>query len=101
MPTGPARFELYALGSDRLYVNLGFRDVIRDRNRGLPDGYHKRLVEQKVAGLGGIKSLDSDPYFREAEFRDVYNKPLYDALKARYDPSGALKDLSRKCILRE
>jgi hypothetical protein len=99
VPTGPARFELYAVGPDRLYVNFGFWDVIRDR--GLPDGYHKRLVEQKVAELSGIKSLDSDSYFREAEFRDVYNKPLYDALKARYDPSAALKDLSRKCILRE
>jgi len=96
-----ARFDLYPADPDRLYVNFGFWDVIRDRNRGLPDGYYNRLVEQKVKELGGIKSLYSDSYFSEAEFWSVYNKPRYDALKARYDPGGALKDLYRKCVLRE
>ena len=96
-----AHFDLYPADPDKLYVNFGFWDVIRDRNKALPDGHYNRLVEGKVRDLGGIKSLYSDSYFSEQEFWSIYNKPVYDALKAKYDSSHALKDLYRKCVLRE
>jgi len=103
-PTRPydrnARFELYRMDPDTLYVNFGFWDAIRGRRK-LPPGYYNRQVEERVIELGGMKSLYSDSYFTPQEFWRLYNKPAYDALKARYDPGGKLKDLYRKCVLRE
>jgi FAD/FMN-containing dehydrogenase len=95
-----AHFDLYPVDPDKLYVNFGFWDVIRHRDKQLPDGHYNRLVETKVTELGGIKSLYSDSYYSEQEFWNLYNKPAYDALKARYDPHGAFNDLFHKCVLR-
>jgi FAD/FMN-containing dehydrogenase len=85
---------------DTLYVNFGFWDVIRGRER-LPEGYYNRRLEHKVAELGGMKSLYSDSYFTADEFWRIYNKPAYDALKAKYDPDGTLSDLFAKCVERK
>jgi FAD/FMN-containing dehydrogenase len=95
-----ARFDLYRMEPDRLYVNFGFWDVIRSRHP-QPAGHYNRLVERKVMELGGMKSLYSDSYFTPEEFWRLYNKPAYDALKEKYDPDGRLRDLYRKCVLRE
>ena len=54
----------------------------------------------KSRDLGGIKSLYSDSYFPREEFWAIYDRPAYDALKARYDPHGRLGDLYDKCVLR-
>ena len=51
---------------------------------------------RELAELGGIKSLYSDSYFTSEEFWEVYNKPAYDKLKAKYDPKDRLSDLYRK-----
>jgi FAD/FMN-containing dehydrogenase len=95
-----ARFDLYRLDPDKLYVNFGFWDVIRGR-RQLPPGYYNRQIEEKVMAFGGMKSLYSDSYFTPEQFWRLYNKPAYDRLKAKYDPQGVLKDLYRKCVLKE
>ena len=50
---------------------------------------------------GGIKSLYSDSYYTKEQFWQIYNKPVYDKLKKKYDAKGALKDLFAKCVLRE
>jgi FAD/FMN-containing dehydrogenase len=92
-------FVLYRYDPGRTLVNFGFWDVVRDREE-RPAGYYNRKVEQKVAELGGIKSLYSDSYYPEDEFWRIYNKPAYDALKRRYDPQGRFKDLYQKCVLR-
>jgi len=94
------QFDLYPLDPDVLYVNFGFWDVISSREP-MPDGYHNRLIEEKVRDLGGMKSLYSDVYYPEDEFWEIYNKPAYDALKARYDPEGRFKDLYRKTVLKQ
>ena len=103
-PTRPhdrtARYPLYPMDPDRLYVNFGFWDAIRGREK-LPPGHYNRQVEQQVIALGGMKSLYSDSYFTPEEFWRIYNQPAYDRLKAQYDPDGVLKDLYRKCVLRE
>jgi FAD/FMN-containing dehydrogenase len=82
-----------------LYVNFGFWDVVQDPVRREP-GHYNRKIERKVAELGGVKSLYSDSYYPEEEFWRLYNKPAYDALKARYDPKGRFRNLYEKCVLR-
>jgi len=94
------RFDLYGLAPGKLYVNFGFWDVIKGRERH-PEGYYNRLVERKVMELGGMKSLYSDSYFTPEEFWGMYNKPVYDGLKQKYDRQGRLKDLYAKCVRRE
>jgi len=93
------RFTLYPMDPDTLYVNFGFWDVVR-RRQPFPPGHHNRLVEAKVAELGGIKSLYSESYYDEATFWRIYDGAAYRALKAKYDPQGRLKDLYQKCVLR-
>ncbi|HEX7271724.1 MAG TPA: FAD-binding oxidoreductase [Casimicrobiaceae bacterium] len=92
-----ARFPLYPLREDTLYVNFGFWDVVHDR-RGQPDGFYNRAIERKVTELGGIKSLYSDSYFAEEEFWSIYDRETYLALKRRYDPKGALPGLYDKVV---
>jgi len=95
-----AEFPLYPMDHDRRYINFGHWDVVRSR-AARPEGYYNRLVEEKTAELGGIKSLYSDSYYPEQEFWQTYNENAYRALKEKYDPDGHLKDLYRKCVLRE
>jgi len=99
-PIGVAdeRFTLYPVRKG-WYVNFGFWDVKRTREAH-PPGHFNRLVEQKVAVLGGIKSLYSDSYFPEDEFRRRYGGDAYDALKKKYDPAGVFPRLYDKCVLK-
>lgn len=94
------KFDLYRLDSEKLYINFGFWDVIRGRKR-FPPGYYNRQVEEKVMALGGMKSLYSDSYFTSEQFWKVYNKPAYDRLRKKYDQEGMLRDIYRKCVLKE
>ncbi len=94
------RFDLYPVPENKLLVNFGFWDVVR-RAEGFERGFHNRLIERKVAALGGIKSLYSDSYFPEQEFWRTYNGDAWRRLKARYDPNGVLGDLYRKTVLRQ
>ena len=95
-----ATFDLYRLDPGKLYVNFGFWDVIRGREKH-PEGYYNRRVERKVVELGGMKSLYSDSYFTPDEFWRIYNRAVYERLKRKYDPLGQLKDLYAKCVLKE
>jgi FAD/FMN-containing dehydrogenase len=94
------RFPLYALEPGTLYVNFGFWDVVR-RREPFPPAHHNRLVERKVAELNGIKSLYSESYYEAETFWRIYGGDDYQALKRKYDPDGALKDLYQKCVLRQ
>ncbi len=94
------KFDLYPMDTEKLYVNFGFWDVIRGR-RALPLGYYNRQVETTVMDLGGIKSLYSDSYFTPQQFWKIYNKNGYEKLKQKYDSQGRLKDIYRKCVLKE
>lgn len=91
------RFPLYPLTAEARYVNFGFWDVIRT-STSFPPHHFNRLVEQKVAELGGIKSLYSESFYSRAEFDRTYGGETYRALKARYDPDGAFPDLFDKCV---
>ena len=99
-PIGPGsgKFSLYPVRDER-YVNFGFWDVKRTREAH-PAGHFNRLIERKVAGLGGIKSLYSDSFFTEDEFARAYGGDAYRSLKMKYDPDGAFPGLYEKCVLR-
>ena len=95
------RFPLYPLAPDTLYVNFGFWDVVR-RREPFPSGHHNRLVEHKVAELNGIKSLYSESYYEpENVLAPLRRGRPIRALKSKYDPDGAFKDLYQKCVLRQ
>lgn len=55
-----------------------------------------RLLEEKVKELQGVKILISHNYYREEEFWEIYNKNLYDKVKAQTDPSNLFRDLYSK-----
>ncbi|KPK23878.1 MAG: hypothetical protein AMJ61_14815 [Desulfobacterales bacterium SG8_35_2] len=95
-----AKFPLYPLDPDILYVNFGFWNVIKSREKTAP-GYYNRLVEQKVQELGGMKSLYSDAYYSLQKFWEIYNQEEYLHLKNLYDPKGQFKDLYAKCVQHE
>jgi len=92
-------FPLYALNPSTTYVNFGFWDVVKSKKTQLP-GHFNRLIERKVAELGGIKSLYSDSYYSRQEFDAIYGAQAYRELKSRYDPQNRLHDLYDKCVLR-
>ena len=98
-PIGPQQhpFSLYPVGQE-WYVNFGFWDVKRTREK-RPAGYFNRLIEGKVAALGGIKSLYSDSYFEREDFAARYGGEIYARLKAKYDAGGAFPQLYEKCVL--
>ncbi len=96
-PDATRRFPLYPLAPGTVYVNFGFWDVVEERTP-RPPGYRNRMLERKVAEMGGIKSLYSDSFYSEDEFWATYDRSAYAALKARYDPAGVLPDLYAKCV---
>lgn len=95
---GSRRFDLYEMAADKLYVNFGFWDSVASNKE---DGHYNRLIEKKVRELNGKKSLYSSSYYSEAEFWQLYNKPSYDSLKAKYDPQSAFRNLYDKCVRRK
>ena len=95
---GTGNFSLYPVKNQN-YVNFGFWDVKRSRARH-PPGHFNRMIERKVAELGGIKSLYSDSFFAEDEFARAYGGDAYRSLKMKYDPDGAFPGLYEKCVLR-
>jgi FAD/FMN-containing dehydrogenase len=99
-PIGPqkGRFSLYPVKGEWT-INFGFWDVKRTREPHAA-GHFNRLIERKVAELGGIKSLYSDSFFTPEEFQRHYGGEAYRALKAKYDPQRAFPDLYEKCVLR-
>jgi FAD/FMN-containing dehydrogenase len=94
------RFTLFPLDPAQLYVNFGFWDVVRRRDAFAP-GHHNRLIERRVAELGGIKSLYSDAFYDRDTFWRIYGGDAYRRLKERYDAGGRLKDLYQKCVLKQ
>jgi FAD/FMN-containing dehydrogenase len=81
------------------YVNVGFWSTVPILP-GAADGDVNRTVERVVAEHGGHKSLYSDAYYDEENFRALYGGAAYEAVKTRYDPDGRLLDLYAKAVMR-
>jgi FAD/FMN-containing dehydrogenase len=92
-----AVWDLYAFEPDALYVNIGFWSTA-PLPPGQSDGYHNRLIEEKVAELGGRKSLYSTAFYPPEEFWSLYGGAQYEVLKKTYDPAGRLLDLYAKTV---
>jgi FAD/FMN-containing dehydrogenase len=90
-------WPLYPLEPEQLYVNVGFWSSVALRP-GQADGTYNRLIEDKVAELGGHKSLYSTSFYSPEEFWRLYNGDVYRKLKEQYDPAGRLPDLYAKCV---
>ena len=95
---GRGAYPLFPMRKDTLYINFGFWDGIRSQ-QAYPTGHFNRLIEEKVAELGGIKSLYSESFYPREEFSEIFGGDEYQALKAKYDPDNKLKDLYQKCVL--
>jgi FAD/FMN-containing dehydrogenase len=92
-------WQLYALEPATTYVNVGFWSTV-PLPPGRADGWHNRAIEEKVAELGGRKSLYSTAFYPAAEFWATYGGPAYEVLKKTYDPAGRLLDLYAKTVRR-
>lgn len=80
-----------------MFVNVGFWGTVSLPPGQIPD-HHNRLIERKVAELGGQKSLYSTAFYSREEFWRRYNGEAYRRLKEAYDPGGRLLDLYDKCV---
>jgi FAD/FMN-containing dehydrogenase len=94
-----ARWDLYQLDPASTYVNVGFWSTV-DLPPGRTDGWHNRAIEEKVAELGGRKSLYSTAFYPAEEFWASYGGSAYEVLKKTYDPAGRLLDLYTKTVRR-
>jgi FAD/FMN-containing dehydrogenase len=86
-PSASASFTLYPLRPETIYINFGFWDIVRDRERH-PPGYRNRLIERKLAEFGGLKGLYSDSYYTAEEFWRVFDHTAYNT-------QGALRPRGR------
>jgi FAD/FMN-containing dehydrogenase len=93
----PQPWPLYPLRPGEVYVNFGFWGTV-SLPPGKADGYHNRMIEAKVAGLGGHKGLYSTSFYSPEEFWAHYNGDAYTRLKRAYDPGGRLSGLYEKCV---
>jgi FAD/FMN-containing dehydrogenase len=92
-------WTLFAMKPGALYLNFGFWGSVRTSSE-KSAGHFNRRVECTVQELGGRKSLYSQSFFPEDEFRRLYNGDAYQKLKATFDPQGAFGDLYQKTVLR-
>jgi FAD/FMN-containing dehydrogenase len=83
---------------NQLYVNFGFWDMVRTTHE---NGYYNRMIERKIADLGGAKGLYSSSYYDRETFWSIYDKVRYDLLKQTYDPDSVFPDLYEKCVERK
>ena len=91
-------WPLYPIRPGRSYVNVGFWSSVP---AGPAPGHTNRLIEAKVAELGGHKSLYSEAFYPREEFDELYGGPAYRAAKAAYDPDSRLLDLYAKAVQRQ
>ena len=66
---------------------------------GKPNGEevdYSKLLEDKTFELGGIKTLISRNHYTAERFWQIYNRPNYEAAKARLDPNGVFPGLFEK-----
>jgi FAD/FMN-containing dehydrogenase len=90
-------WELYRFDPSVLYVNVGFWSTV-PLEPGEDPSTHNRLIEDEVDRLGGRKSLYSTAFYSREHFWELYNGPVYEVLKKRWDPDGRLLDLYDKTV---
>ena len=89
----------YAWLSDELVSGLRddlFLDLAIYGFRPAPGLDPYRLLEEKLMEIGGVKTLISTNRYTEEEFWRTWNRPNYEAVKARVDPDNRLRGLYEK-----
>ncbi len=61
-------------------------------------GEATRHLEQKLHELGGTKGLYSHSYYTPEEFWTLYDRPRYDALRAKYHAQDRFPSLEEKVL---
>lgn len=93
-------WPLYPLIPETTWVNVGFWSSVPVDLLGenAPPGAFNRLVEQKVNGLGGHKSLYSEAFYSPEQFRTLYGGNIPELLKKNFDPEGRFPGLYDKTV---
>lgn len=103
-------WPLYPLEMGQTWVNVGFWSSVpanlvsgdQLRVAGIDpltrNGRYNRLVEAKVAQLGGHKSLYSESFYSPEDFAALYGGTLPAMLKNIYDPDGRFPTLYEKTV---
>ena len=94
---GSPGWTLFEVDPAVTWTNVGFWSAV-DLPAGETDGYYNRKIEQKVAEVGGHKSLYSTAFYPAEEFWATYNGESYHLVKKAYDPDGRLLDLYAKTV---
>lgn len=94
----PDGWPLYPIRPGRTYVNIGFWSSVP---AGPTPGHTNRLIEARIAELGGHKSLYSESFYSRAEFDALYGGNSYRTVKNTYDPDSRLLDLYGKAVRRQ
>ena len=81
----------FANVDDALFVDLAIYGMKQSGGK----NYHK-VMETKLAQLGGVKTLMSHNYYSKDEFWSIWNKRNYDAVKSITDPDNLFRDLYTK-----
>lgn len=76
---------------DRLFIDCA---IYGFRQTGERDWF--RELERKVAELHGVKALITHNRYTPEEFWRIFNRPLYERVKAEVDPRGLFPDLYTK-----
>ncbi|OBH59979.1 FAD-linked oxidase [Mycobacterium sp. E2479] len=90
-------WPLYPIRPDHTYVNVGFWSSVP---AGATEGATNRMIEAKVAELGGHKSLYSESFYSREDFDELYGGEAYNTVKKTYDPDSRLLDLYAKAVQR-
>jgi FAD/FMN-containing dehydrogenase len=83
--------EYWQRVTDQLMVDIAIYGM---KQRGETNYY--RLLETKLAELGGVKTLISYNYYPEQEFWGIFNRKNFEAVKAITDPNNIFRDLYEK-----
>jgi FAD/FMN-containing dehydrogenase len=94
---GSPGWTLFEVDPAVTWTNVGFWSAV-DLPAGETEGYYNRRIEQKVAEVGGHKSLYSTAFYPAEEFWATYNGESYHLVKKAYDPDGRLLDLYAKTV---
>lgn len=84
--------ESFAAGmQDGLFLDLAIYGM-----KPRPGTNPYRMLEEKLLALGGVKTLISSNFYSEDEFWRTWNRPNYEAVKARTDPDNRFRGLYEK-----
>lgn len=93
-------WPLYPLKPGTTWINAGFWSAVPGDHVS-PDaepGAFNKVIEEKVATLGGHKSLYSEAFYTRDQFEELYGGQRPEDLKTVYDPDRRFPGLYEKTV---